>query len=330
MSTLNLAEFGNDLHSGKRSFGIVTRRRTWYAIAIGVLLILGIVAGVRGFNWGIDFTGGSEFQVPGVSVSDTDTARTVVRDHVPDNEPTVTALGSDTLRIQTQQLDSDATKALAADLASAYSVDPSAVSTSFIGPNWGQGVTDKAIRGVLVFLALVGVVMALYFRNWKASAAALLALLSDLIFTVVAYGAIGFEITPATIIGFLTVLGYSLYDTVVVFDKVRENTAHLPRENRTFEQLVNLAANQTLVRSINTSVVALLPVGAILVIGAFLLGAGTLKDISLVLFIGIISGTFSSIFLAPGLLVDLRSRERGIREHSARVASAPAQEGVAA
>src|SRR5690606_7124462 len=159
--------------------------------------------------------------------------------------------------------------------------------------------------------------MALYFRDLKASLAAMIALGHDMLLTAAVYGVVGFEITPGTVIGFLTVMGYSLYDTIVVFDKVRENTADLTgQRRRTFAELVELAANQTLVRSINTSVVALLPIGSILAIGAFLLGAGTLKDISLALFIGIIAGTYSSIFLAPGLLVDLRRREDTIARHT--------------
>lgn len=322
---------GNDLHSGALSVPIVPRRRTWYLIAAIILLVLGAITGLRGFNWGIEFTGGSEFQIAGANTSDPDTARQIVREHVASNEPSVTVLGGTTLRVQTAQLDSDQTTALAQDLAHGYGVSETNVSASYVGPNWGQDVTAKALQGVAVFLGLVAIVMAVYFRNWKASAAALIALMHDLVFTILAYGAIGFEITPATVIGFLTVLGYSLYDTVVVFDKVRETTATmLDQTRRSYADLVNLAANQTLVRSINTGVVALLPVGSILAIGSFLLGAGTLKDISLVLFIGTIVGTFSSVLLAPGLLVDLRSREADITSHTQRVADARTRQGAAA
>lgn len=193
------------------------------------------------------------------------------------------------------------------------------MSSSFIGPTWGADVTWTAVRAVLVFLVLVGTVMAVYFRNIKASVAALVALVHDMPLTAAVYVAVGFEITPATVIGFLTILGYSIYDTVVVFDKVRENTADIPAMPGTYEHAVERAANQTLVRSINTSVVALLPVGSILVIGAFVLGAGTLKDIALSLFVGILAGTYSSIFVAPGVLVDLRRREPAIVAHDAEV-----------
>lgn len=321
------SSFGNKLHDGRISVPIVPRRRTWYAISAVILLALSAITLARGLNWGIEFTGGSEFQIANPATLEQSIARDVVREHVPNNEPRISQLGNSTLRVQTEQLDSDRTGALAADLASAYEVQPGDVSSSFIGPNWGADVTNKAVQGVVLFMLLVTVIMALYFRGAKASIAAMTALMHDLWFTIVAYGAIGFEVTPATVIGFLTVLGYSLYDTVVVFDKVRENTEGFTgQSHHTFAELVNLAANQTLVRSINTSVVALLPVASILAIGAFLLGAGTLKDISLALFVGIIAGTYSSIFLAPGFLVDLRAREHDIRTHTGRLVDARRKE----
>lgn len=330
MST-TFATFGNDLHAGRRILPIVSRRRTWYLISVVVVVLLGALAVVRGPNPGIEFTGGSEFQIAGVADTEQTSAREVVREHLPDNEPKVTQLGSDTLRVQTEQLDSTQTAELAGELATAYGVSADAVSTSYIGPVWSGDVTQKMVRGVVVFLVLVAAMMALYFRDLKASLAAMIALGHDMLLTAAVYGVVGFEITPGTVIGFLTVMGYSLYDTIVVFDKVRENTADLPgQRRRTFAELVELAANQTLVRSINTSVVALLPIGSILAIGAFLLGAGTLKDISLALFIGIIAGTYSSIFLAPGLLVDLRRREDAIARHTLAVERARRGETVSA
>ena len=176
------------------------------------------------------------------------------------------------------------------------------------------------VRWVGVFLGLAAILMALYFRTWKMSAAAMLALLHDLIITIGVYAATGFEITPAAIIGLLTILGFSLYDTVVVFDKIRENTSEMGDDStRTFGETVNLAANQTLVRSINTSVVALLPVTAILVIGSWWLGAGTLMDISLALFVGMAIGTWSSLFVATPVEVALRGSEPKIKEHTAKV-----------
>jgi preprotein translocase subunit SecF len=330
-----LTRLGNALHDGTRTVPLVSRRRTWYLISALLIVVLGSLAAVRGANLGIEFTGGSEFQISGISqVQDADQqlAREAVREHVPDNEPKITTIGNSTLRVQTAELGSDQTAQVAADLADAYGVDADQVSSSFIGPVWGGDVTGKMIRGVLVFLALVTVLMAGYFRKVTASLAAILTLLHDLLLTAAVYGVIGFEITPATIIGFLTILGYSLYDTIVVFDKVRENTVGLTDQTEhTYADLVERAANQTLMRSLNTSIVALLPVGSILVVGAFVLGAGTLKDIALALFIGIFVGTYSSVFLAPGLLVDLNARTRTVSEHTTRVerqrGEAPADPG---
>jgi len=192
-----------------------------------------------------------------------------------------------------------------------------------VGPTWSSDVTKKAVRGLVLFFIFVGLLIWAYFRTWKMAAAALLALCHDIIVTVGIYALSGFEVTPATIIGVLTILGYSLYDTVVVFDKIRENTEDFESQSRsTYAELANLAVNQTFIRSINTSVVGVLPVASLLFVGAFILGAGTLRDIALTLFIGMIAGTLSSIFLATPLLVDLRSREKRIKEQAAKVAAA--------
>jgi len=199
------------------------------------------------------------------------------------------------------------------------------VTSTFIGPTWGADVSRKAVTGLIVFLVLVSVVMTAYFRNWRMAVAALAALFHDIMFTAGVYAAVGWEVTPATVIGFLTILGYSIYDTVVVFDKVRENTEGvLDQSLYTYAEKANLAVNQTLVRSINTSVVALLPVASILFIGAFVLGAGTLRDIALALFVGMLIGTFSSIFLATPLEVTLREREPAIQQHTQRILAARA------
>ena len=227
-----------------------------------------------------------------------------------DKQVNVTQVGTDALRIQTEKLTANDSEAVRQSLAKAFSVDSSSVSSSFIGANWGSDITSKAISGLFVFIALAAIAMAVYFRTVKMSIAALVALIHDLVITACVYGALGFEVTPAAVIGFLTILGYSLYDTVVVFDKIRENTFEVEHsESATFKERVNLAINQTLVRSINTSVVAVLPVAGILFIGTMLFGAGTLRDISLALFIGIIVGTYSTIFIASPLYSQLREKE---------------------
>ena len=305
------SELGNDLYTGKRSFDFIGKRKVFYVIALVMIAAAVILPVLRGgFNFGIEFRGGSEFRVTGVSQSSQQTAIDAVQSVIPTAEPLVTAVGSDSLRIQTDKLTDTQSESVRQSLASAYKLQGNQVASSFVGANWGADITGKAINGLVVFIALAAVLMALYFRTLKMSAAALLALLHDLIITAGVYGAMGFEVTPAAVIGFLTILGYSLYDTVVVFDKIRENTFEVEfSENATFAERVNLAINQTLVRSVNTSVVAVLPVAAILFIGSLLLGAGTLRDISLALFIGIIVGTYSTIFIAAPFYSHLREGE---------------------
>jgi preprotein translocase subunit SecF len=309
-------QFGNDLHTGKLSYDIVGRRKIWYSVA-GIMILIAILGPVLrgGFTFGIEFTGGSEFVLSEISTDDQNAASTAVTDVVPEAVPKVSVVGSDSIRVQTDQLSDTESREVRASLASAYDVDATQVTSSFIGPSWGQDITGSAIRALLTFLVLAGAVMALYFRTWKMAAAAMIALLHDLVITAGFYGITGFEITPAAVIGFLTILGYSLYDTVVVFDKIRENTSEDgPESRRTFAGSVNLAVNQTLVRSINTSIVAVLPVASILVIGAFVLGAGTLQDISLALLIGMLVGTYSTIFIAAPLYAQLRENEPDIRK----------------
>ncbi|MEY4499581.1 MAG: hypothetical protein RL101_48 [Actinomycetota bacterium] len=305
------SELGNDLYTGKRSFDFVGKRKIFYVIAL-VMVALAIVIPIArgGFNFGIEFRGGSEFRVTGVSQSTEQSAIAAVKSVVSSANPLVTAVGTDGLRIQTDKLSDTESEAVRQALATAYKIEGSQVASSFVGANWGADITGKAVNGLVVFIALAAILMALYFRTLKMSLAAMLALLHDLIITAGVYGVVGFEVTPAAVIGFLTILGYSLYDTVVVFDKIRENTFEVEfSETATFAERVNLAINQTLVRSVNTSIVAVLPVAAILFIGSTLLGAGTLRDISLALFIGIVVGTYSTIFIAAPFYSHLREGE---------------------
>ncbi|MEP7017091.1 MAG: protein translocase subunit SecF, partial [Actinomycetota bacterium] len=227
----------------------------------------------------------------------------------------VTKINTDTVRVQTEKFDNAQADKAETALAKEFTVGENKISFSTVGASWGASVSQKALQALIVFLVLVSLVLAAYFRTWKMSLAALIALAHDLVITVGIYALAGFEVTPASVIGFLTILGYSLYDTVVVFDKVRENTtAAISGGRMSYSQAANQAVNQTLVRSINTSVVALLPVGSILFIGFFLLGPGTLLDLSLALFIGIAVGTYSSIFIATPVLADLREREPAMQK----------------
>ena len=322
-----MKNLGNDLYSGARSFGFVQRRRTWYLISI-VLVLIAVIGPLaragfdpaKAFNFGIEFTGGSEFTVSDVANTDQTIAANAVTAVDPNVAPKVSVVGSNSVRVQTAQMTNEQTNEISAGLAKAYGVPETQVTSSFIGATWGADITTQALRGLVVFLVLAGIVMALYFRTWKMSAVAILALVHDVVITAGIYGITGFEVTPGAVIGLLTILGYSLYDTVVVFDKIRENTLGQTRDaSKTFGQQVNLAINQTLVRSINTSVVAALPVAAILFIGAFVLGAGTLRDISLALLIGIFVGTYSTIFLAAPLYAGWRMREPAIKKNDRRL-----------
>ena len=326
----NFSQFGNDLYTGKRSYDIVGRRKIWYSVAAVLILIMVIVPIIRGgFAFGIEFLGGSQFQVSNTTNLNQPFAAATVTKVVPGANPTVTTIGGNSIQIQTDQLTSDQSSEVQDALAKAYDVKRSDVTASFIGATWGQDVTQQALTALIVFVILAALVMALYFRTWKMALAALVALMHDLIITAGVYGVFHIEVTPAAVIGFLTILGYSLYDTVVVFDKIRENTSEDGEESRrTFAESVNLAVNQTLVRSINTSVVAILPVGSILFIGAFVLGAGTLEDISLALFIGIIVGTYSTIFIAAPLYAHLRGGEDAIKKRDKR-ALATRRAGIA-
>jgi len=310
-----LREIGNQLYSGERSFDFVGKRNIWYAIGV-VAVILAILLPIArgGFNFGIEFRGGSEFRLTNSQELPQTLARDVIQEIKPGVQVSVTKVGANDLRIQTEQLADEESEAARLSLGEAYGLPGEEVASSFIGPNWGADVTQQALTGLIVFLILVSLLMAFYFRSWKMSVAALVALAHDLILTAGIYAGVGFEVTPAAVIGFLTVLSYSLYDTVVVFDKVRENTLEIEySETRTFGEMVNLAVNQTLVRSINTSVVAVLPVASILFIGSVVLGAGTLRDIALALFVGTIVGTYSSIFLAAPIYVHLRENEAALK-----------------
>ena len=326
-----MSRFGNDLYSGKRSFPFVGRRRLWFVIAS--LLVLGavLVPLFRPIQFSIEFTGGSQFTVSGLSSPDQKTATDAVSAVVPNAHVTVTTVGSTGVRVETDQLTDPQTLSVRSALAKAYDVQVGDVTTSFVGPSWGADVTRQSLWGLAIFLSLTFIILALYFRTWKMSAAAIVGLVDVLVITVGIYALCGFEISPAAVIGFLTILAYSLYDTTVVFDKVRENTTQDGESaGRTFGESVNLAVNQTLVRSINTTVVAILPVGAILFIGAFLLGASTLSDISLSIFVGIIVAAYSTLFVAAPLYSLFREGEPKIAVHDKKVLEARERAVVAA
>lgn len=319
----SLANWGNQLYTGERSYPFVGKRKLWFGIT-GIVLALSVLLPilVGGFNFGIEFKGGSQFTISNAKEATQSIGEEAVAKAVPGTEAVVTNLAGNNIQVQTNRLSDDQTLAVARELEKAYGVTEQQVTSSFVGPSWGADVSRQAIIGFIVFVVLATVLMALYFRTWRMSVAAIVGLLVVMIVTAGIYGASQFEVTPSAIIGFLTILSYSLYDTVVVFDKIRENTADIATSTRrTFAQEVNLAVNQTLVRSINTMMVAILPVGAILFIGSAMLGAGTLQDLSLALFIGIIVSTLSTIFVAAPLYSLLREREPELQKQAKKVSA---------
>ena len=318
------ARFGNDLHSGARSYPFVGKRRLWLLLAAVLMAVSVLIPAVGGgFNLGIDFRGGSEFVVSKTAHVDTATGERIIHEKAKDaSDVRVTNIAPGTIRAQMSKLSDDETLQVKAALQEGYGVSENDVTSSFVGPTWGADVTRQAFWGLVAFVVLALIGMAFYFRTWKMSLASIAGLFFTVVVTVGLYAAFGFEITPSAIIGFLTILSYSLYDSVVVFDKIRENTEGvLERRDTTFAEQINLAVNQTLVRSINTAIVGVLPVGAILFIGAFILGAGTLQDLSLSLFVGILVGMFGTLFVSAPLYASLRLGEPQIREHTAKVES---------
>lgn len=315
--SFSFAALGNDLYTGDRSVPVVAKRRRFYLASAALIVVAALGLVLNGLNLGLEFRGGSEFRVATTSTpSDYEqTARDAVGAAEDQRGVNVTLVGNNTVRVQTERLSETDSQDVRQSLATAFGVSEQNVSGTFIGPSWGQSVSQQALRALIIFVLAVALVLSIYFRNWKMAAAALIATVHDMVITVGIYALSGFEVSPATMIGFLTVLGYSLYDTVVVFDKVRENTTEAFANGRmTFAQAANLAVNQTMVRSINTTVIGVLPIAAVLVVGAIFLGPGVLLDLSLVLFVGIIIGAYSSIFIATPILVSLRRNEASVIE----------------
>jgi preprotein translocase subunit SecF len=309
---------GARLHSGETSVDYIGKRRRWYAVS-GLLIIASIAAlALQGLHLGIEFKGGSSYTVTKVGSSIAQAESALVSAGIT-GEKIIQQVGSDKIRVQTGSLSTQESNAVQDSLASAFGVSVDSIDTQIIGPSWGKEITRKALYGLVGFLIVVILYLAMAFEP-KMAISAIIAVVHDVFITVGIYALVGFDVTPATVIGFLTILGYSLYDTVVVFDRVRENTRSITSTSKmTYSQAANLAINQTVVRSINTTIVALLPVGSILFVGAGLLGAGTLKDLSLALFIGLATGAYSSIFIATPLLAAMREREPAMQALAKRI-----------
>jgi preprotein translocase subunit SecF len=324
----------NRLYTGTGAFDIIGRKRVWYiAFSVLVLVCIGSIV-FRGFNLGIDFTGGTQIQFPATTASapaDVEAVRAVYERVIGAEPEAVQSAGtgdSASILIRSEALGQDRLVPLKQALFDAFqpigasgTPELQAISDSAVSGSWGGQITRQALIALAVFLVLVTIFLAFYFERAMALAA-LVALMHDVVVTAGIYSIVGFEVSPSTVIGLLTILGFSLYDTVVVFDKVKENTRGLlGLTRRTYAEAANLALNQTLIRSLNTSLFAVLPVVALMVIGVGLLGVGTLADLALVQMVGIIAGALSSLLLATPILVDLKMRDPRFQQQAEKVAA---------
>jgi len=318
-----LGNIGGRLYRGEVSFDFVGRQKMWYTISGAILVISVAALLIFGLNFSIDFKGGDIYKFkPPASVHLTQTQVLNTATNAGANPSTIVQqVGGTSWSVQTATFSHTPTQYHVLDaLAKLAHVSNNQVSLQSVGPSWGGQISQKALEALIAFLVVIALYLSVAFE-WRMAVSALVALAHDILITVGVYALVHFEVSPATVIGLLTILGYSLYDTVVVFDKVRENTAGLLATRRTrYSEAANLALNQTLVRSINTSLTALLPVVAILAVSAFLLGNGELKDLSLVLFVGMLSGTYSSICIATPVLADLKERQPEYRQLAKQIA----------
>lgn len=312
------------LYRGETNFDFIGTRKWWYiASAILLLACIGSMT-IRGFQWGVEFAGGTQYIAPAQPGTSEEGLAAAVRDAgvtVTSIQTVGKAGNAPNYLVRTPKLNDEDREAALAAVVRAARVNEDQVAVSEVSSSWGRAVSERALLGLGVFLVLVTGFLWIRFERTMAIAA-IGALAHDLIFTAGIYSMVGFEVSPATVIGLLTILGFSLYDTVVVFDKVQENSRGLLGSTRyTYPEAANLAVNQTLMRSINTSLIALLPVAGLLFVGAGILGVGTLKDLALVLFVGLITGAYSSMFLATPWAVDMKMLDQRYKLHAQRVAA---------
>jgi preprotein translocase subunit SecF len=312
------------LYTGTGAFEIVGRRRMWFSITAGIVAICLLSIVFRGFTLGIDFEGGTQISFKDTPATSTSAVESVFSDTLGRDAESVQTAGSGssaTVQVRTSTLSQADTEKITAALAERFGPALTAddINSSDVSSTWGGEVTEKALIALAVFLVIVLIYIAVRFDK-EMSAAAMATMIFDIVVTAGVYSLVGFEVTPATVIGLLTILGFSLYDTVVVFDKVEENVRGvLHTTRRTYAEQANLAVNQTLMRSINTTVISVLPIIALMIIAVWLLGVGTLKDLGLIQLVGVVVGTFSSVAFATPLLVTFKERRKDIREHTQRV-----------
>ena len=324
----SITNIGQRLYRGEVSYDFVGRWKRWYIFSAIILLVAVASLAFRGLNLGIEFRGGADFAIPNATCSVSE-AREVAEAET-GGQTIVTVASSGTMRVQTIPLTSAESIELSESLGGVCGVAASEITVQVVGPTWGAEISSKALQGLVIFLVLVTIFLSIYFE-WRMAIGALVALAHDLVITVGIYALFGLEVTPATAIGVLTILAYSLYDTVVVYDKVKENTRGIAGQSvMTYDEAANLAVNQTVVRSINTSLTSLLPVLAIIIVGAGLLGAGTLLDLAVALAVGMAAGTYSSIFIATPVLAQLKRQQPEMKALGARVQARRKQAAKAA
>lgn len=313
-----LGSIGVRLYRGEIGYDFVAKRKFWYAVSILITITAIVGLAVRGLNMGIEFKGGAVFSTPAKSNASVSVAQESAQESS-GHHAIVQELGNGSLRIQVSELDTAAATKVQNQLAADLNIPADKIDAELVGPSWGEQIANKAWTGLGIFMILVVIYLAIAFE-WRMAIAALIALIHDLTITVGVYALVGFEVTPGTVIGLLTILGYSLYDTVVVFDGLKEGAVGITKQSqRTYSEVANRSLNATLVRSINTTIVALLPVAGLLFIGGGFLGAGMLNDISLSLFVGLAAGAYSSIFIATPLVADLKEREPQMKALRKRV-----------
>jgi preprotein translocase subunit SecF len=324
------------LYHGETTYDFVGRRRIGFIIS-GVLILLSVVSlFTRGLNLGIDFEGGVAWELPASNGMNVSEAKSILQadgiDVADAKVQSLSGAGGDRIRIQVGSQTNDVQTKIRNDLAAKAGINQQDVSVNSVSPSWGSEITKKAVRALIAFFIAIALYISIRFE-WRMAVGALVAVIHDVLISVGIYSIFGFQVTPETVVAFLTILGFSLYDTIVVFDKVHENTKRFAGGRTTYSEIVNLSMNQTLMRSLNTSLAAVLPVLSLLVVGSWIMGAVALQDFAVALLVGLITGSYSSIFIATPILAMLKAREpkwKVVAERAARSADAGTRNAVGA
>ena len=303
------------LYRGETTFNFVGRRWWGFGISIAFVVVTVVSLFAQGLNLGIDFKGGVAWEVPASTITVEDVRTILDANEIPTSDAKIQILnGAEGQRIRAQvgEISTETRAVVQAALSVKAGVELQEVSVASVSSSWGRNITEKAVRALLTFFVIVSMYIAWRFE-WKMAIAAILAMMHDVLISVGVYAVFGFSVTPATVIAFLTILGFSLYDTIVVFDKVHENTTRYSASKVSYGDIINVSMNQVLMRSINTSLAAVLPVLSLLVLGSWIMGAIALQEFALALLVGMLLGAYSSIYIATPLLAVFKGRELKFR-----------------